>query len=323
MDIRPVARALGIAVALAVALQPACRPVEVAQPEPPAAAAEEAAAEIAPRGPPRPEEAALLVGRYCPETARGRPAVEPMFALAGAWYSDPAWLRRVIAGGGVRQLSALGWDGRRVGVMTASGAVAEGATGGAKGGDRPLLVGSYFGSSPCAADAPLGEEAQEDAACVRVHGACGVAVGKLEKAAGMGARPFGEDGEPLSISTGSACIADDVLVVDLHGRGLEEARPAAFPLAAWQTPAQPPAELLVSPDVPAACAPAFASEASVGALRVDVLAVADFDGSGRMDVLLAAGEGAERRWVLYSATSTPARLDRVAIAPALEPAPAP
>jgi hypothetical protein len=315
MDTRPVARALGIAVALAVALQPACRPVEVAQPEPPVAAAEDAAAEIAPRGPPRPEEAELLVGRYCPEAARGRPAVEPMFALAGAWYSDPAWLRRIITGGGARQLSALGWDGRRVGVMTASGAATEDG--------RSLLVGSYFGSSPCAAAAPFGEEAQEDAACVRVHGACGVAVGKLEKPAGMGARPFGEDGEPIPISTGGACIAGDVLVVDLHGRGLEEARPAAFPLGAWHDPAQPPAELLVSPDVPAACAPAFASEASVGALRVDVLAVADFDGSGRMDVLLAAGEGAERRWVLYSATNTPARLDRVAIAPAPEPAPAP
>lgn len=293
------------AAVLVLALKPGCRPGPAAHPEAPARAEVQGDDEPVAAARPAPEEAEVLVGRFCPKAARGRPAVEPLFALAEDWHADEDWLSRLIASGAARQIAALGWDGRRVGVMTASGA--------AEGGGRPLLVGSYFGSSPCASDAPLGEEPEDDPACLRALGGCGVAVAALEKPAGLGARPFGEDGDPMSLEPRSACATADQLVIDLHGGG-----PVGFSLEGFDADS-PPEELFAVSGEPAACEPSFASEVTSGGARVDILAVADLDGSGRADVVLAVGEGAERRWVLYSASRTPVRLDRVAIASAPAP----
>ncbi len=247
---------------------------------------------------PAPEEAEFLIGAYCPGAARGRPAFGPVLGRAGGWYADDEFLQDVISGGGVGELSVFAWDGRRAGVMSATGtAEVEG---------ERLLIGSYMGSPPCAEEAVLGEEPAFDPACERALGGCGVAIANV-KAEAAGAL-FGEDGGAPQPPSGDACLQGGELVVDVDGTG-----PAAYSLRGI-TAADPPAELVASGEEPGGCEASFAFESNVEDVRVDVLAVADFSRNGRADVLLGVGEGSARAWTLYSATSTAGRLDRAALA---------
>lgn len=227
-----------------------------------------------------------LVGIYCPELAGGRPAVDPLFVRAERWSADPAETAAVVQRRAARQLSVLGWDGRRVGVFSVAGA--------AKTGGRSVAIGSYAGASPCA----RGDE--EDPACVAATAGCGVAVAVLEEPGGFRARPFEEEPDPVDVEVGGACAAAGGVVADIDRDGAPEA--FAVPASA----ALPPE--LVASDAAAECAPRFAGAAFGGAGRV--WAAADVDADGRLELLVRGDDGT---WALYAAPELPTRLERAAV----------
>jgi hypothetical protein len=216
-----------------------------------------------------------LVGLLCPRGAAGRPALTALAErLPRAWTSDPDVLRRNLGAGRPAELAVLGWNGKRAGWFTAAGvAPALPAT----------ALGGYAGARPCADEATATE-------CVAASGDCGLAVGS----------PAGDDPTPRP---GGACVAGDALVVDVDGDGRLESFPRAALAALEEEVLGAPAPLEVS------CPPRPALAAGGD---LDVLAVADLDGDGRVE-LLVARRGTPRRLALYTADAT-LRLTRVGLA---------
>ncbi len=247
----------------------------------------------------------VLVGEMCPSGAAGRPAVMPMFLRRLNWDEEDADVSRPLERRSARQFMVYRWDGSRAGLFAVAGTAEVGL-------DRKVAVGSYAGDSPCATG--LSEVKSDDPRCVAAQGGCGVAVAILEPAAGLHARPFEEDPDPVSLPTSKACAVDGQLLVDIDDDGTAE----AFPVDSFLNPVREPAvEVTSVPRGAATCTPRFASRYIIPPgdpkhwRGLDLLAVIDLDGDGRYELLVAYHYSARRTWAIYSATATPERLDFV------------
>jgi hypothetical protein len=169
-------------------------------------------------------------------------------------------------------LSVFAFDGRRAGRFAPVGPVDLGL-------HAPTAVGAYAGAPTCADDATATE-------CAAVLGACGVAVSDELPAAASGA----------AVADGRLVLAPEVGgALASFALGELGGLPEEVTGAAW--PGLAPGPLR------------FALAAGGG---VDVLAVGDLDGDGRVEVVVARRDPAGgRRIALYSATAT-LRLERVA-----------
>jgi hypothetical protein len=242
-----------------------------------------------------------MIGEMCPAAAGDRPAVIPVFARRLEWVSAVADVTGLLERNAVRQFSVYGWSGARVGLFSVAGIARVGH-------DRSAAIGSYAGASPC----QIGEE--ENATCVEAQAGCGLAVAVVDHAGGFGARPFGEDPDPLTLRTGRACVAGDDLRVDIDGDGT----PEAFPVAQFLDPVREPADEVsaVARDT-RSCEPAFGVRHALGPgdpkhwRGMDVVGIVDLDGDGRFEVIAAYHYADRRTWAIYSALDTAGRLELV------------
>jgi len=255
----------------------------------------------------RPEGARdVLIGEMCPTAAAGRPAVLPLFLRNVGWQSQAADVSAPLERRSARQFVVLGWDGRRVGVFSVAGA--------AEVDDGVAAIGSFAGASPCEKKRGPGQPKELEADCVAEQANCGLAVAVLEPAGGFAARPADEDPDPAEVEPAGLCVAKGLLLVDVDGDGKNE----AFPQSAFLDESRGPAdEVGAVSAVGATCAPKFATRAAVPAgdprdwRGMDVVAVADFDGDGRREIVAVYQYAGRRTWALYSATDFPGRLDLV------------
>jgi hypothetical protein len=242
----------------------------------------------------------VLVGEMCPTAAMGRPAVRPLFLRAESWSDRPEALVAPVERRSARQFSVLGWDGRRAGLFSVAGA--------ARTDDGVAAIGAYAGHSPC--ERRRGAEAStRDPDCKAALRDCGLAVAVLEPSGGFQARPAEEDPDPVALDVGGACVAGDLLLVDIDGdRKLE-----AYPAAGFADRSGAASDEVVAVAAgSAACTPRFAVRGAIAA-GVDLLAVVDLDADGRKEIVAQLQRGGQRRWALYSATSTVGRLERVGV----------
>jgi len=247
----------------------------------------------------------VLIGEMCPKGAAGRPAVAPVFLRRLGWESDPKEVARPLESRAARQFSVHRWDGSRAGLFSVAGTADVGL-------ERGVAIGAYAGASPCATG--VTEVKSDDPMCVAAQGHCGVAVAVLEQASGLGARPFEEDPDPISLPVSGACAVDGMLLVDIDGDGSAEAFPVERFLNSVRAPAE---EVSAVPRAAAKCKPRFASRNIIppGDPRhwrgLDLLAVIDVDGDGRFELLVTYHYSDRRTWAVYSATSKTGRLDLV------------
>jgi hypothetical protein len=245
---------------------------------------------------------AVLVGEMCPSVAAGRPAIRPLFARRETWSDRGPALIAAVRRREARQFSVLGWDGRRAGLFSVVGAAETDA--------GVAAIGGYAGHSPC--EKRRGATSERDPDCVAALRHCGVAVSILEAAGGFEARPPEEDPDPAELEVGGACLAGGNLMIDIDRDGT----PEAFPASAFIDSGGGASEEVVSVAAASACTPAFAIRGAVAASGsgMDVLAVVDLDGDGRHEIVAEVRRGGKRTWILYSARSTAARLERVGMA---------
>jgi hypothetical protein len=257
---------------------------------------------IRPIGPGR----AVLVGEMCPEAAAGRPGIAPLFLRGVEWSDDPETIADPIERTSTSKFAVLGFDGKRAGVFEPVGAADAGLP-------QDVASGIYVGASPCTTESGKVGARTEDIACNKTMKGCGLAVAEADRA-----------GEPPPvIEPGGACVAGDLLVVDVDADGTAE----AFPLAGFLDGVRAPAdEVSAAPIAAARCTPRFsvygltlAPGIEPGAavdpkyqVGVDVLGVADLDGDGRREIALALHYPENRTVVLYSAVSSATRLEQVA-----------
>ena len=271
-----------------------------------------------PRPAPKPAPAGsaepdLMIGQMCPTAAAGRAAVIPLAVRAGRWNVDADQAQRLIAGRGARQFTVLSWSGKRAGFFQVAGA--------ATSNGQTMAIGSYAGSPPCHND-----DGKPIPACMAATGGCGLALARLEPIAGLKARPFEEDPEPFELKGASACVARDELAVDVDGDGKHE----LFERATLASGDKLAGELVATASAVRRCSPVSSFASLAG--PVSLVAVADIDGDGRVDVVLSHRRAGRETWALYRAGQTPRRLEQVAeglmrysahsqSAPALPPAP--
>lgn len=245
----------------------------------------------------------VMIGEMCPSAAGNRPSVLPVFVRRLDWVSSADELTGLLARGQVRQFSVFGWSGARAGLFSVAGTARVGL-------DRSAAIGAYAGSSPCRA--AQGEA--EDPSCVEAQAGCGLAIAAVDSAGGYGARPFGEDPEPVPLSLGRACVAGGKLHVDIDGDG----RPEAYPAAQFLDPVREPSEeVLAGARGEQTCEPQFAVRHVLAPgdpkhwRGLDLVGVVDLDGDGRYELIAAYHYSDRRTWAVYSALDTPARLDLV------------
>ena len=251
----------------------------------------------------------IVVGELCPQVAAGRPAIAPLVMRTGTWTDAPAELAGAVERGSVPRFVVIGVDGKVAGVFDTLGLTDLGVS-------QQAAAGTFVGGLPCTADDGKGKRV-EDPRCMAATGGCGIAVAEL-------ARPDDPPPNP-AIQTGGACVAGDVLAVDLDGDG----EPERFPLAALLDGARRPAgEWSAAPPVPpvpsgAACAPTFevygvqlTPVVEPGrpidpkhAVGLDVLGVLDLDGDGRKELVLALKFPTVRTIAVYTAPETVRRLE--------------
>ncbi|HUH02991.1 MAG TPA: hypothetical protein VML75_13430 [Kofleriaceae bacterium] len=249
----------------------------------------------------RPPLREVMVGEMCPSAAGDRAAVLPLFVRRLDWVSNPDELTGLLQKNAVRQFSVYDWNGVRAGLFSVAGTARVGL-------DRSAAVGAYAGGSPCRAASGDGE----DPICVEAQSGCGLAVAAIDRPGGFGARPFGEDPEPLALERGKACLAGDKLLVDIDGDG----RPEAYPVAQFLDPIREPAEeVLAVPRGEQTCDPRAAVRHVLPPgdpkhwRGLDLIAVIDLDGDGRFELITSYHYSERRTWAVYTAIDTAARLE--------------
>jgi hypothetical protein len=240
-----------------------------------------------------PQGRAVMVGWYCPTLAEQRPAIRPLFASPEGWTSEG--LGRRVQSRQARRFEVWGFDGRRSGSLAVLGASKD-VSGAA------IAIGSYVGRSPCSEVASLGEKSRTNQACQVTTGGCGLASAPLEAAGGFESRPYDEDPEVRELRPGTGCVRGPALVVDVDGDGA----PEHFEVAALQSADGPPEELAYLPDESSSCDEAGAFSFALSDKRW-VVAVADLDDDGRVELVIRTGE----EFWLYAAPNSSARLELV------------
>lgn len=233
----------------------------------------------------------LLLGWYCPESAAGRPGIEPAIARDPIWTNDRAVLERAIDARRAKRFSVLGYLGQRAGNFAVAG--------GATSGGTKLAIGSYLGAGPCDVVDSLGKVSSSNAECVRATRGCSLAVGVLEAAGGFRARPYEEDPEAAILAQGAACEIGQNLVVDVDGDGKAE----RFSLSEMFA-GRAPVELPLQDEGGRTCESTFAAslESDFDISRVGVL---DLDGDGRSEVVYRQAN----ELLVYGAPNSPARME--------------
>jgi len=253
--------------------------------------------------PPRPGRQ-VLVGELCPQSAAGRPAVAPLLLRTTQWIDATAEVTAAVERGSTPRFVAFGVDGKAAGVFDTLG-LADITLG------QSVAVGTYVGGAPCSSDAGGGQRTDEPR-CTQATGACGLAVAELT-------RPD-DPAQTPAFPTGGACVSGDALAVDIDGDGAVELFPLAAVLDGIRSPAQ---EWSANQKLKAACVPKFSlydvkltPEAEPGkapdakaVVLLDLLGVVDLDGDGRKELVIALRFPTVRTVVVYTATSSPQRLE--------------
>jgi hypothetical protein len=261
----------------------------------------------------------VVVGEMCLQGAGGRPAVSPMFMRGVGWTDTAAEVTATVERGSVPRFVVFGVDGKPAGTFDTIGLVDIGL-------GQSVASGAYVGGAPCtyAVDAkPKAGGAAvdtrgEDPACGPITRGCGIAVGEVT-------RPD-EPAETPVWTTGGACMSGNELAVDIDGDGTLESFPITSVLDGIRAPAS---EWSASATATATCKPTFhiydlklapeprpGKPPEKGLVTVDVLAVVDLDGDGRKELVLAMRFPTVRTIAVYTATSSPQRLELAGEAPA-------
>ena len=249
----------------------------------------------------------VVVGELCPQGAAGRPAVAPLLMRTMQWTDATAEVTGAVERGAVPRFVAFGVDGKFAGTFETVG-LADIALG------QSVASGTYLGGAPCTADAGQGQRSAEDPKCIAAARGCGVAVAEIT-------RP---DDPPVTpaYQTGGICLAGDAVAVDVDGDGVAQTFPLSGILDGIRGPAQ---EWSATHTAKATCTPKFtlydvrlAPEAEPGkspdaraVVMLDVLGVIDLDGDSRKELVIALRFPTVRTIVVYSATSSPERLELV------------
>lgn len=250
----------------------------------------------------------VVVGEMCPEGAGGRPAVAPLIMRGVTWNDNPAEVATAVERGTVPRFFIYGVDGKVAGTFDTLG-IAEVGIG------QSVATGTYVGASPCTygvTPRPGEQPRAEDPACRPVTKGCGIAVGDITTTEETPAK--------AAFATGGVCVSGNDLAVDIDGDGKIESFPIAAVLDGIRAPA---AEWPASPTATASCRPTFQvynlkiappphankKDADKGLVTVDVLAVIDLDGDGRKELVLGMRFPTTRSIVVYTASSTPERLE--------------
>jgi hypothetical protein len=261
----------------------------------------------------------VVVGEMCLQGAGGRPAISPMFMRGVGWTDTASEVAATVERGSVPRFVVFGVDGKPAGTFDTIGLVDIGL-------GQSVASGAYVGGAPCtyavdakpkAGGAAVGTRG-EDPACGPVTRGCGIAVGEVTHP--------DEPAETPMWPTGGACMAGKDLAVDIDGDGTIESFPIASVLDGIRAPA---AEWSAAASSTTTCTPTFhlynlqiAAEprpgkpADKGLVTVDVLAVVDLDGDGRKELVLAMRFPTVRTIAIYTATSSPQRLELAGEAPA-------
>lgn len=240
---------------------------------------------------PATEGPSLLLGWYCPESAAGRPGVEPVLARDPAWTNEEAVLERAISARRAKRFSVLGYQGQLSGILSVAG--------GATSGGARLAIGSYLGAEPCDIVDSLGNVRSTDEQCLHATQNCSLAVGLLEPAGGFDARPYEEDPEAAELAKSAACEIGQNLAVDVDGDGTAERFSLSEILAG-----RSPVELPLQDEGGRTCESSFASPIADAEdlVRVGVL---DLDGDGRPEVVYRNAS----EFLVYGAPNSPARME--------------
>ncbi len=255
----------------------------------------------------------VLLGELCPQGAAGRPAVAPLVMRATQWTDAVAEVNAAVERGTTPRYAAFGVDGKVAGLFDTVG-LADITLG------QSVASGTYVGGAPCSADAGTAARV-DDPKCIAATRGCGLAVAAL-------VRPDDPPESP-AIQTGGACVSGDTLAVDVDGDGAVEWFPLAGALDGTRGPAQ---EWSANQTGKAPCKPTFvaydiklAPEPEPGkavdakaVVLLDVLGVLDLDGDGRKELVLALRFPTVRTVAVYSAGSSPQRLELVGEAQAFQ-----
>lgn len=247
----------------------------------------------------------LLVGEMCPQGAGGRPAVLPLMMRTVSWTDNEDEVAAAVERGSVPRMLVFGTDGKPAGTFDTLGL--------ADIGQVSVASGTYVGASPCSADGGNGKRI-DDAKCAAATTSCGIAVGQLM-------RPD-DPPETIAIATSGACLQGDAISIDIDGDKVMEQFPLAGVLDGIRSPAK---EWSAAPVVGQKCTPVFTLfdlkivpqlEPGKGsnaqhAVGIDVLAIADLDGDGRNEVVLAMKFPTVRTIAVYSSSGSPQRLELV------------
>lgn len=250
----------------------------------------------------------VMIGELCPQGAGGRPAVAPLVLRGVAWTDAAADMQNLIERDGVPRFAVFGVDGKVAGVFETMGLAEVGL-------HQAVASGAYAGAAPCTSEGPQGARV-EDPACGAATLGCGIAVGEL-----------GRSDDPPSTAgfvTGAACVAGDVLAVDIDGDGTIESFPLIGVLDGIRSPAEEWTANPVAgtPSAPA-CKPTFQvynvrlappPEPGKGVdarsiVTMSLLAVVDVDADGRRELVLSLEFPTVRTIVVYTAASSPQRLE--------------
>jgi hypothetical protein len=247
----------------------------------------------------------LVVGEMCPQGAGGRPAVLPLVMRTVSWTDTREEVEAAVERGSVPRFVVFGVDGKVAGKFDTLGL--------ADIGQLSVASGTYVGASPCTSDGGNSKRI-EDPKCNAATAGCGLAVGEL-------GRPD-DPPDTVSIPTSGACLQGDAISVDIDGDKVMEQFPLSGVLDGIRSPAK---EWSAAPVVGQKCTPLFSlfdikivphlepgkGSAAQHTVGVDVLAVADLDGDGRNEVVLAMKFPTVRTIVIYSAESSAQRLELV------------
>lgn len=241
-----------------------------------------------PAPPPPQAQAArdVAIGALCPNLSNGRPGVRLIAARKSlGWTEDPAELEELLRRQRIEGFTVLGATGARIGTFTAVGADSESQT--------PTAVGGYAGAAPCDG-APKG--------CGALTDGCALAVALVT-------RPG--EGEAPKVRAGGACVDKGLVYADLDGDG----NTIAFPASAFVDESRAPAEEVIGQPAGAPCTPSFQGAEIENAMKdpkafqgADIVAVADLDDDGRLELVVVLRYGDRRTWAIFGPGQTERQL---------------